>query len=177
MSIPAEMSTARLILEPPTLEAAEAIYDGYAQSEEVVKYLVWRPHASIEQTRSFLQGCIDANSSGRSHPRVIRLKATHAIIGMIELEPSDSKAELGYVLAKRYWGQGIATEAVRALVDTALRLPSLFRIWATCDVDNAASARVLEKAGMEREGLLRRWLRHPNISDEPRDALCYSKVR
>jgi RimJ/RimL family protein N-acetyltransferase len=44
-------------------------------------------------------------------------------------------------------------------------------------VDNHASARVLEKIGMTREGVLRRWIIHPNIGDEPRDSLCYSVVR
>jgi RimJ/RimL family protein N-acetyltransferase len=43
-----------------------------------------------------------------------------------------------------------------------------------CDVDNLASARVLEKVGMQREGLLRRQIVHPNISDEPGD--CYSNA-
>jgi RimJ/RimL family protein N-acetyltransferase len=46
-----------------------------------------------------------------------------------------------------------------------------------CDVDNIASARVMEKAGLTLEGRLRRWLVHPNISDEPRDCLGYARVR
>ena len=41
---------------------------------------------------------------------------------------------------------------------------------AVCDVDNVSSARVLEKSSFTREGVLHRWLVHPNISDEPRDA-------
>jgi len=44
-------------------------------------------------------------------------------------------------------------------------------------VENLASARVLEKAGMHREGMLRRWSVHPNVSPEPRDCLCYAIVR
>ena len=66
------------------------------------------------------------------------------------------------------------TEALTAVTVWALSQPSVFRIGAVCDVDNIGSARVLEKSGFVREGLLRRWLVHPNISDEPRD--CYSYV-
>jgi RimJ/RimL family protein N-acetyltransferase len=44
-------------------------------------------------------------------------------------------------------------------------------------VENIASARVMEKAGMAREGLLRRYVVHPNISAEPRDAYLYAVVR
>ena len=47
----------------------------------------------------------------------------------------------------------------------------------SCDVENKASARVLEKVGMQREGTLRRYIVHPNISPEPRDCFVYSKVR
>jgi [ribosomal protein S5]-alanine N-acetyltransferase len=50
-------------------------------------------------------------------------------------------------------------------------------VWAVCDVENAASARVLEKAGMRREGVLRRWAMHPNMGEEPRDSFCYAKVK
>jgi [ribosomal protein S5]-alanine N-acetyltransferase len=53
----------------------------------------------------------------------------------------------------------------------------VFRIGAVCDVENIGSARVLEKSGFVREGLLRRWLLHPNISDEPRDCFSYACVR
>lgn len=54
---------------------------------------------------------------------------------------------------------------------------TLWRIWGVCDIDNQASARVLEKVGMQKEGVLRRWISHPNVSSEPRDCLCYSRVR
>jgi ribosomal-protein-alanine N-acetyltransferase len=58
-----------------------------------------------------------------------------------------------------------------------LRQPAVFRIGAVCDVDNIGSARVMEKAGLVREGVLRRWLVHPNISDEPRDCFSYARTR
>jgi hypothetical protein len=51
------------------------------------------------------------------------------------------------------------------------------RVWAVCDSTHLASVRVLEKAGLEREGILRRFIVHPNISPEPRDCFCYSRVR
>lgn len=52
-------------------------------------------------------------------------------------------------------------------------LPGVHRVCAYCDVDNAASARVMEKVGMVHEGTLRRWAIHPNVSDSPRDVLVY----
>jgi len=76
-----------------------------------------------------------------------------------------------------YWHHGYATEAGRAVIAWAADLPEVYRVWAVCDVENPASARVLEKLGMSREGVLRRWIIHPNISSEPRDCYVYSKVR
>ena len=66
---------------------------------------------------------------------------------------------------------------MRWLVAHALSHSQVFRAEAFCDVENLASARVLEEAGMEREGIMRRYFRHPNISAIPRDCFLYSKVR
>src|SRR5258707_1279376 len=76
------------------------------------------------------------------------------------LNVASSRAEQGsgpiaYVLARSYWGQGLMTEALAWLVDWALKQPAIRRAWAMCDVDNPNSARVMEKAGMQREGIRR----------------------
>jgi RimJ/RimL family protein N-acetyltransferase len=86
-------------------------------------------------------------------------------------------AEFGFLLNRRYWGKGFATEAAQAIIEWLFSIPSIWRVWATCDTENLASARVLEKAGLSREGTLRRWIVRPNISSEPRDAFIYSRVR
>jgi RimJ/RimL family protein N-acetyltransferase len=69
------------------------------------------------------------------------------------------------------------TEAVAAIVSWAFDDSSLFRIGAVCDVDNRRSARVLEKTGFCREGVLRQWALHPNLSPVPRDCFSYGKTR
>jgi len=175
--IPAVIETARLVMRQPTMDDTAAIFQSYAQSAEVAKYLVWKPHASIHETKQFLSICLSAIQSGSSQPKVIALRATGEVIGMVDIRVKGPMGDLGYVLAAAHWGQGLATEAVTTLLNTAWKIPTLYRIWATCDVDNKASARVMEKAGMQREGILRRWIVHPNISDQPRDSYCYAKVR
>ena len=98
-------------------------------------------------------------------------------MGIIEIRVDGFRADVGYGVARPHWGRGIATEALRPIVAWALAQPSIHRVWALCDVENVASARVLEKVGMQREGLLRRNIVHPNISDEPRDSYCYAVVK
>ncbi len=58
-----------------------------------------------------------------------------------------------------------------------MRADGIRRIGAVCNAQNLASARVMEKAGLIREGILRRWLRHPNVGAEPRDCFSYALVR
>jgi RimJ/RimL family protein N-acetyltransferase len=69
------------------------------------------------------------------------------------------------------------TEALSHVVDWALRQPGIWRIGDVCDVDNLASARVMQKAGLTLEGVARRWAIHPNVSEAPRDCFSYAKVR
>lgn len=96
---------------------------------------------------------------------------------MVGVRPRGHKLDVGYVLARPYWGRGLMSEACAAVVDIAFSDPAVHRVWAVCDVDNHASTRVMEKAGMTREGVLRRWIVHPNVSSQPRDVYCYARVR
>jgi RimJ/RimL family protein N-acetyltransferase len=165
---PETIRTDRLVLRRPVEADATSIFDGYAQDPEVVRYLMWRPHASLEDTRAYLgfvQGGWDAATE---YTWAITRRGDDRLIGMIAARPRGFKCDLGYVLAPAHWGQGITAEAGRAVV---------YRVWAVCDVENRASARVMEKLGMQLEGVLRRWVVHPNISSEPRDSLCYARVR
>ncbi|MBA2731467.1 MAG: GNAT family N-acetyltransferase [Acidobacteria bacterium] len=177
MKPPEQIETERLVLRIPSLADTGAIFNSYAQDTEVLRYLTWRPHQNIQETEGFLVGCIIAWDGDARFPYVITLRESGEVIGMIEIRINVYKADAGYVLSRQHWGKGIATEALCSLVEWALRQASIYRVWALCDVDNLASAGVLEKVGMEREGLLRRQIVHPNISDEPRDCYCYAAVK
>lgn len=177
MRPPETIATARLALRPPRLSDAGAVFGGYAQDPLVTRYLVWRPHADVRETERYLSRCLAGWESGDDFTWAVTRQEGGELLGMVAMRVRDFKADVGYVFARRWWGAGFATEALRPLVAWALGQPRIYRVWAMCDVENAASARVLEKAGMEREGLLRRSLLHPNLSDEPRDGYCYAVVK
>jgi len=177
MKPPERIETERLQIRPPYLSDAQLIYHGYARDEEVTRYLVWRPHKDLRETESFLAQCVAAREQGDRFPWVITFKGGSELVGMVEIRINDFKADVGYVIARRWWGRGLATEALRPVVEWAMAQPNIYRVWAVCDVANAASARVLEKVGMEREGVLRRNMLHPNVSAEPRDSYCYAAVK
>ncbi|HEU4369170.1 MAG TPA: GNAT family N-acetyltransferase [Methylomirabilota bacterium] len=164
-------------MRPPTLADAPALFARYAQDPLVTRQLTWRPHDTVEHTRTFLRRCQAGIEDGSVLPWVLTERDDGAPVGMVELRPSGHRAELGFVLARDRWGRGLMTEAAGAVVEWGLAQPLIFRVWAVTDVDNRASARVLEKLGMQREGLLRRWLVHPSLSPEPRDCWCFARVR
>lgn len=108
---------------------------------------------------------------------MITLPPEDRAIGGVSCRVAGHSAELGFLVNRRHWGKGIATSAAQAIVAWSLSVPSIWRVWATCDTENVGSIRVLEKAGLSREGTLRRWALRPNIAREPRDAFIYIRVR
>lgn len=174
---PEMIQTQRLLLRRPLPSDADAIFQGYAQDHEVTRYVMWVPHTSVENTRAFIANCDAQWTSSKAFPYAITRDEDGKAIGMIDFRPTGQRAEFGYVLARPHWGQGLMPEAASALIAIALAQPSIFRVQATCDVENRASARVLEKAGLSREGVLRKYVVHPNISAEPRDSLLYAITR
>ena len=174
---PEVLHTERLTLRPPRPSDAAAIFHAYAADAEVARFVRWRPHTSVEETEQYVAACVAAWDSDSRFPWVMELGEGGGPLGMVELRVAGFKADVGYVLGRRFWGRGLATEALRPVVGWALAQPEIYRVWAVCDAENVASARVLEKAGMSREGVLRRYVLHPNVSDEPRDSLCYAVAK
>jgi [ribosomal protein S5]-alanine N-acetyltransferase len=172
---PNTFQTQRVLLRPIAPTDAVPIFEGYAQDPEASRYLTWRPHRAIEDTETYIRACIAA-TSGRTY--VLVQESEGQVIGAFDLRrPSPSRLGFGYVLIRASWGAGIMTEVLTHIVDWALRQSGIWRIGDVCDVENPASARVMEKAGLQHEGVLRRWCVHPNLGSEPRDCISYAKVR
>ncbi len=169
--------TARLLARPAVTADAQAIFDHYACDPEVARYMTWRPHNEISETLDFLRRCEQVWADGSAFPWSLWMKGSGEFVGLLEIRVHRTSVDLGYALSRRRWRQGLMSEALRSVLQWALAQPEIYRVWATCDVDNVASARVLERISMEREGILRRWLVHPNVADTPRDCLCYSIVK
>jgi [ribosomal protein S5]-alanine N-acetyltransferase len=173
---PAELLTERLRLRPPALDDAEAIFRAYATDPEVTRFVPWAPHADLEVTRTFLRDAVARWQERQRAPFVIETRAEWRLLGMIDLTLVPPRLSFGYVIARAEWGRGYATEAARAVVRWALAQPAVMRVTAFCDAEHRASARVLEKAGLLREGLLREHFVFGNIGPAPRDCLSFGAV-
>jgi [ribosomal protein S5]-alanine N-acetyltransferase len=175
--LPDTFHTVRLVLRPIAPEDADPIFDLYAQDPEVTHFLTWRPHRSRAETDAYIAHCI-ATPVNVARAYVLVDREDDRVLGAFDLRRiARHRLEFGYVLARPWWGQGLMTEALTEVATWALAQPSIFRIGAFCDVENVGSARVMEKSGLIREGLFRRWLIHPAISNEPRDCFGYARVR
>lgn len=177
VSLPDGLGTARLMLRAPTMGDGPAIFERWARDPDVVRYLTWGPHDSVDTVYEFLRRCQTVRESGNGMAWVLTLTGNGSPVGMLDVRPGPHGIELGYVLGRAYWNHGYMTEAVQAVAAWLLDQPRIYRVWAVCDVDNRASARVLQKAGFRQEGVLRRWTVHPNAGAEPRDCLCYARVK
>lgn len=177
MKAPDHLETDRLILRKPVIEDAPAVFSTYAQDPDVTKYLTWKPHENIEVTQEVINNFIKKWNGGSEFSFMIILREEKKLIGNISIRFDSHGGNLGYVLAKEYWGNGYMTEALQSVITWAFAQGSVYRVWAVFDIENEASGKVMEKAGMQYEGILRKWLISPNISDIPRDCKCYSIVK
>jgi ribosomal-protein-alanine N-acetyltransferase len=170
------LETDRLILRKMILDDAEAIF-AYASDPEVSRYTLWDTHRTIEDSRAFLRLVLDKYESGGEPDWGILYKGDHRFVGtcgFASWEAGHARAELGYVIHREYWGQGLVPEAVRAMISFGFERMGLNRIEARCIAENAASVRVMEKAGMTYEGTLRQ---REFIKGAYRDMKLYSILR
>lgn len=156
---------------------AGAIFQAYEKDPGVTRFLIWRPDRTRRDIEAYIRSCLETPPH-RARTYVMQGRKDSVIRGCLDLRQADRhRLEFGYVLARAWWGQGLMTEALSEVVRWGLEQPGIFRISAVCDVENIGSARVMEKSGLIREGLLRRYLIHPGISTEPRDCFSYARVR
>lgn len=143
--------TKRLLLRPGWAEDAPALFRAIAD-ERIVRNLasaLW-PYQP-EDARAFL-----ATEREAHEPALLVFRRTHAdpeLVGTIGIgRRPDSEFELGYWIARPYWGRGYATEAGRAVIEMARKSLRLKKLSAGHFVDNPASGRVLEKLGFRPTG-------------------------
>lgn len=151
------LETERLILRKMVLNDAEAVF-AYASNSEVSRYTLWETHRSIEDSRAFLEFATQKYENGGEPDWGIVYRGNGCLVGacgLVNWEAEHARAEVGFVLSREYWGRGLMSEAVRAILRFGFERMNLNRIEARCIAENAASARVMEKAGMVYEGTLR----------------------
>lgn len=166
--------TERLVLRDFEEADWKSVHD-YASDSEVVRYMPWGPN-TIEDTRNFVRRAIAGlqEQPRRNYNLAVVLISQNVLIGgcgIYVTNPDEREGYIGYVFNRNYWGKGYATETANALLKFGFSQLNLHRIFATCDPANAASAHVLEKIGMQREGHFRE---HKQVKGRWVDSLQYA---
>lgn len=129
---------------------------------EVTAFLPYANWQSLEDARDWLERMRREVAIGMTRQLVIVHNGDDTVIGttlLFRYHGPSARAELGYVLGRSYWGQGLATEAISALLTHAFEHMSIRRIEAEVNPANEASNALLRSLGFTHEGLLReRWM-------------------
>lgn len=152
------LETSRLVLRRFTLEDAQAMYDNWASDPEVTRYLTWPAHGSVDVSKMVLADWVRDYEKDDNYQWAIELKELGQPIGSISVVSHNDKAQLahiGYCIGRSWWRQGIMTEALQAVMDFLFEEVGVNRIESRHDPRNPGSGRVMDKCGMQYEGLLR----------------------
>lgn len=161
LTVPAPIESPRLLIR----QVAETDLPGLMAvngDEAVTRHLPYATWASMADAQAWYQRMAGIQASGNAVQFAILPRDDTGVVGsclLFNFNESSARAELGYVLGRAHWHQGLAREAMTALLDCAFRTMGLRRIEAEVNPLNQPSVRLLQSLGFTREGLLRqRWV-------------------
>ena len=144
-----EIRTERLLLRKFRPDDAPAMFANWTSDPEVARYTTWGAHESIQTTEAFLGYLLGKQENANTYAWGIEFGGE--LVGSIDVvsaEEARRACDIGYCLSRRRWGQGVMTEALRAVIDYLFSHTDFERAEAEHHALNPASGRVMQKAGM-----------------------------
>ena len=155
-----KLQTANLLLRPMGLQDSQAFFQIFSDAE-TMRYWTGAPISEFSEAEALLQKEIDWLGSGQCINWGVALPGSNTLIGkstLFRYDEQNSHAEVGYILDRRYWGQGYMSEVMACVLNYSFDELKLHRLEADSDPRNTASLALLERFGFQREGLFReRW--------------------
>ncbi len=154
------LKTQRLILRKIKESDYNDVFE-YSSDNRVSEFLLWKPHKSLEYTKEYLSYIKNEYRIGKFYDWAITIKeGDHkgkmiGTCGFTSFDIKNNCAEVGYVINRKFWGQGIAVEALMKVIEFGFEELLLHRIEARYIVGNVNSRKVMEKANMSFEGVRR----------------------
>jgi len=170
------ITTPRIVLRWISEDDIDSLYEIFS-NRHVMRYWSSEPLADREAAADLQREIASGNENETMFKWGLALRDSNTVIGtttLFNLNLDNGRAELGYAMSHAHWGKGYMNEALNALVSHAFEVMDLRRLEADVDPRNAASIRLLEKLGFQREGFLReRW----HVNGEIQDAFFYGLLR
>ncbi len=149
------IETERLILRRFEVSDAQAMFDNWAGDDEVTKYLTWPTHSDASLTEMLLGKWVSQYSKDDCYRWAIVLKENGpqpiGSVDVVHWHGDGAVPEIGYCIGRRWWHQGVMTEALGAVIDFLFDQVGVERIKARHDVKNPHSGDVMRKCGMKFE--------------------------
>jgi RimJ/RimL family protein N-acetyltransferase len=163
---PAPVDTPRLLIRPYREDDLAALHDIHRRAD-VVRYVSWPAHASLEESRLLLETRRTVPGLATDGDKLVLAvtdKQDGHLLGEVALILNDRallQGEIGFILHPDHQGHGYAFEAAQAMLEIGFRNAGLRRIIGRCDARNAASAGLMEKLGLRREAQFRQseWIK------------------
>jgi len=159
-------------LKPVALADAGLILEAWGRRAENFAYLTAHVFEGVDDAQRYITALFPTRESVAFHV----LAPVEGLVGIVKASVTGHRAQVGYVVDKPFWGRGFATSALRQLLRTLDATLTLSRVWATCALDNPASARVLEKSGFVREAILKNWVTYPAQGGRAFDNYSYVRL-
>ena len=154
-----KINTDRLILRRFRQEDADAMYENWASDSEVTKFLMWKTHSDREESHSIMQSWIPQYADNQYYHWAIVLKENGdepiGAIAVGHINEEVSSMQISYCLGRKWWHQGIMSEALASVMDFLFDNVDVNRIEARHDPKNPNSGKVMQKCSMKYEGTLR----------------------
>lgn len=166
-----ELETKRLLLRAITVEDRQAVFGNFSDPD-VANWFFDKPLTMLEQTDEIIRMFLDDAETGKGCTWAILLKEDLHFLGTCSysnVEPG-FQAEIGFDLAKEYWGQGYMMEALSAILDYGFQRMYLSKIIADTYSHNLRARRVLEKLNFQVDSI-------PKGDAIEKDAHIYALLR
>ena len=175
MTVPT-LTTKRLTLRPLRVHDTPAIFE-MMSDEETMRFWDWPAFRDESTVRDIVAAQVSDMEAGTARYWAVAYSPNASAIGSVDLSEIDahhSRAEVGFLFARKVWGKGFAREAMQAVTAHAFDALGIRRLWARFHTGNAASQRLLESLGFAREGTLKG---HIQREGARRDCEIYGLMR
>jgi ribosomal-protein-alanine N-acetyltransferase len=166
------LETSRLRLRPMLTTDADDLHKIMSDAEVMAFWDISQVE-TLELTNAILDEQLADMAAKKAFYWAMELRQNGGFIGSCDLSEIDrrhKRAEVGFMIAKRYWGDGYTQEAMSAVIDHAAQMLRLQRLTARTHLGNVRSVRLLERLGFKQEGLLRGYV---DREGERRDCLMF----
>ena len=155
--------TERLTLRRFTPNDAQPMFDTWANDERVTRFLTWVPHGTVDVTKYIINDWCNSYEKEDFYNWAIEFEGKLiGNIAVVSIDENREHCELGYCIGFDFWGKGIMSEAVKAVINFLFNEIDFYRIGITPAIKNPASGKVAQKCGLKHEGIKRGYFKSNN---------------